>query len=236
MLDRVGLDAAISSWFGPSHHSDTRLRSLLVQTAALGSQLKWTIYYEPEGSTDPAPTALAAHLAYVRDELASSPAFLRVDGRPVVFVWSSGGADMSCALAERWRQANALVGNAAFVVLKVFVGYRTCSAQPSGWHQYAPAVADVSIAGYSYSISPGFWRADQEVRLSRDLARFQQSVQNMVASNAPWQLVTTFNEWGEGTAVESALEWTSDSGLGAYLDALKSVLNPDAPPPPPSSG
>ena len=26
----------------------------------------------------------------------------------------------------------------------------------------------------------------------------------MVASNAPWQLVTTFNEWGEGTAVESA--------------------------------
>jgi hypothetical protein len=32
--------------------------------------------------------------------------------------------------------------------------------------------------------------------------------------------VTTFNEWGEGTAVESATEWASPSGYGAYLDAL----------------
>jgi hypothetical protein len=42
----------------------------------------------------------------------------------------------------------------------------------------------------------------------------------MVASGAPWQLVTTFNEWGEGTAVESAEEWASSSGYGDYLDAL----------------
>jgi hypothetical protein len=42
----------------------------------------------------------------------------------------------------------------------------------------------------------------------------------MVASHEPWQLVTTFNEWGEGTAVESATEWASPSGYGAYLDAL----------------
>ena len=42
----------------------------------------------------------------------------------------------------------------------------------------------------------------------------------MVASGAQWQLVTSFNEWGEGTAVESATEWSSPSGQGAYLDAL----------------
>ncbi|MFL5761147.1 MAG: metallophosphoesterase family protein, partial [Thermomicrobiales bacterium] len=48
----------------------------------------------------------------------------------------------------------------------------------------------------------------------------QQNVRDMVASGAPWQLVTTFNEWGEGTAVESATEWQSGSGYGAYLDAL----------------
>jgi hypothetical protein len=42
----------------------------------------------------------------------------------------------------------------------------------------------------------------------------------MVASREPWQLVTTFNEWGEGTAVESASEWSSASGYGAYLDVL----------------
>ena len=42
----------------------------------------------------------------------------------------------------------------------------------------------------------------------------------MVASRAPWQLVTTFSEWGEGTPVEPAQEWQTASGYGAYLDAL----------------
>ena len=42
----------------------------------------------------------------------------------------------------------------------------------------------------------------------------------MIRSRARWQLVTTFNEWPEGTAVESAREWATPSGKGAYLDAL----------------
>jgi hypothetical protein len=37
----------------------------------------------------------------------------------------------------------------------------------------------------------------------------------MVASGEPWQLITTFDEWGEGTSIEPASEW----GM-AYLDAL----------------
>jgi hypothetical protein len=51
----------------------------------------------------------------------------------------------------------------------------------------------------------------------------------MIASNAPFQLITTMNEWGEGTSVESAQEWASTSGYGAYLDALHN--NGNAPPP-----
>src|SRR5262249_14214635 len=54
----------------------------------------------------------------------------------------------------------------------------------------------------------------------RDLDRWKRNVRDMVASGADFQLVTTFNEWGEGTAVESALEWESASGFGTYLDAL----------------
>jgi hypothetical protein len=46
----------------------------------------------------------------------------------------------------------------------------------------------------------------------------------MVASRAEWQLVETFNEWPEGTAVESAREWASPSGFGTYLDAMHDVL------------
>ncbi len=42
----------------------------------------------------------------------------------------------------------------------------------------------------------------------------------MKASSAPWQLVTTFNEWVEGTSVEPSPEWLSESGYGVYLDIL----------------
>jgi hypothetical protein len=42
----------------------------------------------------------------------------------------------------------------------------------------------------------------------------------MIASMEQFQLITTFNEWGEGSAVESAQEWSSASGYGSYLDAL----------------
>jgi hypothetical protein len=42
----------------------------------------------------------------------------------------------------------------------------------------------------------------------------------MIASKANFQLITTFNEWGEGTSVENAKEWNSSSGFGSYLDVL----------------
>jgi hypothetical protein len=229
-LDYAGVDAAISEWRPSPSYLDSRLKAMLGQTVTLRSALKWAIYYSPEGSSDPAPRAIAANLAYVRDTLAPSPAYARVDGRFVVFVWSSGPSDATCSLAARWKAANARIGNAAYVVLKVFPGYRDCASQPDGWHQYAPATAAAVLPGHSYSVSPGFWRAnDARPRLTRAVRRFEQGVRAMVASGAPWQLVTTFNEWGEGTAVESAAEWQTASGEGAYLDALHAALRPTGP-------
>jgi hypothetical protein len=53
---------------------------------------------------------------------------------------------------------------------------------------------------------------------------WETAAKDMVASRARFQLVTTFNEWGEGTAVESARQWQSASGFGTYLDTLHQVL------------
>ncbi|MCC6750045.1 MAG: DNRLRE domain-containing protein [Deltaproteobacteria bacterium] len=210
------VQAGISSWWGPGHHTDTKVPGLL--SAAHGTSFKWSLYYELESQGDPSPSTITAHLTHIRDRYASDPSFLRIGGRFVVFVYTDG-AD-GCAMAQRWKQANTV---GAYVVLKVFSGYRTCASQPDGWHQYAPAVATDSQLPHSYAISPGFDKVGDPTRLGRDLARFQQNVRDMVASGANWQLVTTFNEWGEGTAVESASEWATASGDGAYLDALHAV-------------
>jgi hypothetical protein len=211
------MGAAISSWWGPGHRTDRRFGTILSVTDADSSPFRWSLYYENESLGDPDPATLRSDLAYIRDRYGGDPAFLRVHGRFVVFVYADGGD--ACGMAQRWRQANAGIG--AYVVLKVFSGYRSCPDQPDGWHQYSPAKAADNQSGHSYSISPGFFKADEAApRLERDPVRWDANVRDMVASNAPFQLVVSFNEWGEGTAVEGAAQWASASGFGAYLDAL----------------
>jgi len=208
-----GISVGIASWWGIGHHTDGRIPALLSATAGTG--FRWALYCESEGYADLSVEQIRADLTYIRDRYASDPGYARVDGKFVVFVYNANDGD--CAVSARWRQANTV---GAYLVLKVFPGYRSCATQPQSWHQYGPAVAADHQSGYSYAISPGFWLKGQEARLARDLPRWQQNVRDMVASGAPWQLVTTFNEWGEGTAVESAVEWESSSGYGAYLDVL----------------
>lgn len=70
------------------------------------------------------------------------------------------------------------------------------------------------------------WRADQSSPLlKRDLNRWKQNIRDMKASGESWQLITTYNEWGEGTSVEPADEWNSRSGYGQYLDVLRNDGN-----------
>jgi len=206
--------AGIVSWWGTGTSTDSRIPAILAATA--GSPFRWAIYYEREGYEDPSASTLAADLAYVRDRYGHDPSYLRINGRFVVFVYadSSDGCDM----AERWKQAQSTIN--AYIVLKVFGGYRSCASQPDGWHQYAPAKPADRQGRYSYTISPGFHKAGEAPRLERDLSRWRRNIRDMIASGARFQLITTFNEWGEGTAVESAAEWVSPSGYGLYLDAL----------------
>ena len=68
---------------------------------------------------------------------------------------------------------------------------------------------------YSVTVSPGFWKVGEAPRLPRDPARFELDVQRMAASGAFWQLVTAWNEWGEGTSVEPATEFGN-----TYIDIL----------------
>jgi len=173
-LDYGGVKVAIASWWGPSTHSEnTRIPLLLQRTQAVGSQLKWTLYYEREGVGDPTVSQIQSDLNYIKSNYASSPSYAHVNGKPVIFVYNSSPNDNTCALADKWSQANATAN--FYVDLKVFPGYKTCSNQPDSWHQYSPAVAEDNQPGYAFAISPGFYRADEAAaRLTRDPARWTQ--------------------------------------------------------------
>lgn len=216
------MNVAISNWTGQRQvDEDTRFPMQLA--AARGTGLSWSLYYGKEGRGRPSVAEIVSDLRYIKTRYATSPQYLKINQRPVIFVWGNGGE--TCDLNNRWHQANAEVGNSFYVILKVFPGFRDCRYQPDSWHQYSPSTAAFDQKGVAFALGAGFWlKKDSKPELARDPARWRRNIQQMVASREPMQMVATFNEWGEGTAVESARQWSSRSGFGTYLDALHDIL------------
>jgi hypothetical protein len=213
------INAAILSWWGQGSKTDKRVATVLAATpGSTNPKFRWSIYYENESQGDPSVAQIQNDLQYIQSNYGSNSSFLRVNGKFVVFVYAAA-AD-GCGMADRWTQADNNLGHPAYIVLKVFSGYRFCTSQPDSWHQYSPAVRADQQRGFSYAISPGFWKKGEAPRLDRDITSWASNVKSMVGSGEPWQLVTTFNEWGEGTSIEAAQEWSSPSGFGQYLDVL----------------
>jgi hypothetical protein len=208
------IQTGIASWWGQTQHTNGNIPMLLREGEKTG--FHWALYYEIESQGDPSIEAIRADLEYVRDQYASSPAYLKIGGRFVVFVYSDQSD--GCGMVDRWKEANTV---GAYLVLRVFPGYQKCANQPDGWHQYAPAAYQKQVGASSFIISPGFFKAGEVApRLARDLGQWNLAIQAMISSKANFQLITSFNEWGEGTAVESGTNWESLSGYGLYLDAL----------------
>lgn len=213
------IQAATYSWWGPGSLTDRRFDTHLAAGARLG--FRWAIYYELEGYGDPTVDEIRADLAYVVERYGDAPGYLRLGGRPVIFVYGDADDGEGCDAAARWSEANTV---GAFLVMRSFRGYRACAAAVDGWHPYAANKYEFDLFPFAYSISPGFFFApDAQPARKRNLRTWRRSVRRMASSGAQFQYVISFNEWGEGTAVESATAWASPSGYGKYLDVLHSI-------------
>ncbi len=231
-------EVAIASWWGMGHKTDRAIRYLLANVMDRQNNpypnLRWALYYEKESLGDPSPAELAADLSYIQVNYAARRSYLKISGRPVIFVYadSRDGSGM----AARWAAARSQTG--FYVALKVYAGYRSDPNQPDSWHQYAPAVRIDNQAPYSFMVSPGFWLDGEASRLPRDLTAFRNAVSAMIAAPVMWKLVETWNEWGEGTAVEPGDQVVqTTTGLAVldpdgapfqnlYIDVLHELLPP----------
>ena len=218
-----GIDTAIASWWGAGTRTDGRLPALLA--ASRGTGLSWALNVELETVSNLDTGTVQRTLEYIAQRYARDPAYLRISGRFVVFV--SVAAEDRCEFARRWDAANTVD---AYLVLGAVPGHAGCDRQPDDWFAADPSQPDQSIAKSSYAISPGFSRPGETRRLARDPARWAASIKAMVASRADFELVGTFNQWADGSAIESATEWASPSGFGTYLDLLHASATGRPPP------
>jgi len=233
-LQYAGVTLGIASWFGQTSNTEKHWPAIIA--AAQGSGFAWAPYYEKEGTSDPTPQQIADDLHYLHTTYGgtgSALASLPGKGMPV-FVYNADDPTNAkgCDTVDRWNQARLLLqqeyGETIYIDLKVFPQYATCAGSPTinGWHQYGPASAQQNFSTApgdgSFTVSPGFWKAGTTYGtapfLARDRIRWQGNVAAMNASGAKWQMVTTYNEWGEGTAIESSSGCLATVLSGTYCD------------------
>ena len=138
------LEVAISSWWGPGERSDDNfgyiLKDVMKRSDNPYPNLRWSLYYEDESNSDPTVAKIVSDLNYIADNYATEPAYFKVGGKPVLFVYSTSSD--SAGMVQRWNTAKTQAKLPFYVVLKLFSGYKTINPQPDSWHQYGPATCE----------------------------------------------------------------------------------------------
>ena len=222
LMNEIGIEFGIVSWWGQNSYEDMVFNKIINEVhptidESEYDKFKWAILYEDEGYGNPTLIEIVNDLNYIKHKYASSPYYLHVNGKPVIFVYntSHNGSD-PIGEVERWKEAKKQIP--FYVVFKV--DPLALGANPGdmdSWYQYAPSKYFEQQKTFSAFVSPGFWKYHENVRLPANTTEFENAVIKLKQAPVTWKLIETWNEWGEGTGIEPAQQIIHDDINGFKL-------------------
>ena len=237
----AGIDALVQSWYGPSgganNMTEPNFSTLLDVAAASG--LRAAVDFEVTspffGTKGDAQGALVTLLA----GHAKHSAYLKVNGKPVVFFWRQQrfSVDDWAAIRKQVDPNRASLWIAEGTdpaYLRVFDGIHwynvAWSADPvTSLVNYAAKVRKTAqdLGSFRYWVSPvmpGY--DDTKLRGAGGLARprangdyYRATFAGASKSGADWVVITSFNEWPEGSQIEPSVSYGD-----AYLNLTRELV------------
>jgi glycoprotein endo-alpha-1,2-mannosidase len=219
----AGLDGFVVSWWGQESPEADAFGDLLAAAGPHGVAL--APYYETGELWPRGGAGVAADLEALLDRHGRDPAWLRVNGAPVIFLYAVHR--LRPAVWDYVLRRLHASGHHVFVVgdapragwLERFDGLHVYSPVPTlarGRNLVAAYRAWATAAGqarlpFMPAVAPGF--DDRPIRspgtwLPRaDGALYDATWQAALAVDPPWVLVASWNEWHEGSEIEPSREY-----------------------------
>jgi len=218
----AGIDGLIATWWGQGLFHDKALAVALEEAA--GTATKMSVYYEtvPESGV----RGVVDDLRYLLVQYGSHPGFFVHDGKPVLFVYGRAMGQLS---AEEWGQGLSQVRADHEVTLMADTGSEALIPRFDGGHTYNPVgwVVQQADMATSYqelvqkcrnagkiacaTVIPGYddsniGRKRIQVAHRRGGELYKSLWTQAEQSNPDWMLITSFNEWHEGSEIEPSIE------------------------------
>jgi hypothetical protein len=249
----AGIDAFVVSWYGPrveGNQTESNLRAILDEAATRGFRV--AVDVEVTSPFLGGPNDVEQALRTLLDTHAQHPAYLRAGGKPVIFFWRQQRYDLGTWAAIRaavdpnhrslWVEEGVDV-----TPLSVFDGHHLYSVT---WNpptdlaytaaKFARRVRDQAARlgapkVYVATVMPGYddrktGRGNAFSVSREDGAYYDRSWKAAIDSAPDWIIITSFNEWPEGTYIEPSQAYGS-----RYLEktaAWSAAFRSSAPPSP----
>ena len=228
----AGITGLIVSWWRPRDFQDQGMPLMLAAAEKAG--LRITIYYEAaKPRLSPTPQATADDLLDILARYGGHPAWLRARNNPVVFVYSRainelqlpGWARVIAQVRRGYRRGVCFVGDdLSPAAAKVFDGIHSynpasrianlTSDEIRTWARsaYPKWVATAGKRLSCVTVIPGY----DDTHLNRPGPRpttdrqggetYRVLWQEAIAARPDWVLITSWNEWHEGSEIEPSKE------------------------------